>query len=221
MEEKIIKRGIDISQWNTVHNLKEAKEAGYEFCIIRCTGFKNQKKYNMPYKDSCFEKHYKMAREAGLKVGAYAYVAPVPGVDPTVHAQFILDVLKGKYFEYPIFIDVEDWLWYDKTGRTIYVNEFLREIEKHNAFVGIYGSDISTFKDMLSIDMVDENHKNILKHYTWWVARYGERPEYAVQNMTIWQFSSKGKVPGIDRTVDLNECGYDFSVIERKGMNRF
>ena len=214
-------KGIDISQFNTLSDLKAARAAGYEFCIIRCTGFKNQRKNTMPYKDNMFEKHYKLAKEAGFKVGTYAYVAPVPNSDPKKHAEFVLDILKGHSFEYPIFIDVESWLYYDKFGRTIYVNEFLREIEKHNAFVGIYGSDISTFKDMLSMDMVDENHKNILKHYTWWVARYGSRPKYATQNMTIWQYTSTGKVPGIKNNVDLNECGYDFSVIERKGMNIF
>ena len=161
------------------------------------------------------------AKEAGLKVGAYAYVAPIPGVDPKKHAEFVLDVLKGKSFEYPIYIDVESWKHYDKFGRTIYVHEFLQEIEKHNAFVGVYGSDISTFKDMLSLDLKGENMQPIMKHYTWWVARYGSKPQYATKNMHIWQFSSKGKVPGITGNVDLNECYQDFSVIERKGMNRF
>lgn len=216
-----MQRGIDISQYNTVKDLKAAKEAGYEFCIIRCTGFANQAKNTMPYKDNKFEKHYALAKEAGLKVGAYAYVAPIPGVDPKKHAEFVLDVLKGKSFEYPFYIDVEAWKHYDKFGRTIYVHDFLQEIEKHNAFVGVYGSDISTFKDMLSLDLKDENMLPIMKHYTWWVARYGSKPQYATKNMHIWQFSSKGKVPGITGNVDLNECYQDFSVIERKGMNRF
>ena len=89
------KTGIDISQFNRVNDLKKARQEGFEFCIIRCTGFKNQKKYTMPYKDNMFEKHYQMAKEAGMKVGAYAYVAPIPGVSAADHAAFVLDVLKG------------------------------------------------------------------------------------------------------------------------------
>lgn len=214
------KIGIDISQFNRVNDLKKTKQEAFEFCIIRCTGFKNQKKYTMPYKDNMFEKHYQMAKEAGMKVGAYAYVAPIPGVSAADHAAFVLDVLKGKSFEYPIYIDVESWSFMDKIGKTIYTHEFLKEIEKHNAYVGIYGSDISTFKDMLSMDLTD-NGKRILDHYTWWVARYGNEPSYAVKNKHIWQFTSKGSVSGISGDVDLDICYQDFSVIERKGMNRF
>ena len=207
-------RGIDISQYNTVKDLKAAKEAGYEFCIIRCTGFANQSKNTMPYKDNKFEKHYALAKEAGLKVGAYAYVAPIPGVEPKAHADFILDVLKGKSFEYPIYIDVESWKHYDKAGKTAYATYICGCIESHNAYVGIYGSDISTFKDMLN--------KERLYHFTWWVAKYStQKPKYATENMHIWQFSDKGKVPGIIGNVDLDECYKDFSVIERRGMNRF
>ena len=214
-------RGIDISQYNRVNDMNLVRDTGNEFVIIRCTGFSNQSKNTMPYKDSKFEKHYEMAKAVGLKVGAYAYVAPIPGIDPRDHAHFVLDVLKGKSFEFPVYIDVEAWKYYDKFGRTIYVHEFLQEIEKQNAFVGIYGSDISTFKDMLVMDLKDENMGPILQHYTWWVARYGNKPSYATRNMHIWQDSSKGIVQGITGNVDTDICYHDFSVIERRGMNRF
>ena len=63
--------GIDISQFNKVRDLKEAKAAGVDFAIIRASGQRNQKAGTMPYKDNMFEKHYDMAKQAGLKVGAY------------------------------------------------------------------------------------------------------------------------------------------------------
>lgn len=206
--------GIDISQFNKVRNLKEAKEAGVDFTIIRASGQRNQKAGTMPYKDNMFEKHYDMAKEAGLKVGAYFYVAPVPLVKAEETAEYCLDILKGHNFEMPIYLDCELWSVLDKAGNTTWCNTFMYEIEKNNAFVGLYGSDISTFKSLV--------FKNDLMHWSWWVAKYSnKKPQYATQNCHIWQYSSKGMIPGIEGNVDLNQSYLTFDVITRRGMNIF
>lgn len=206
--------GIDISQFNTVRDLKEAKNNGVEFAIVRACGQRNQKAGTMPYKDNMFEKNYSLAKEAGLKVGAYVYVAPVPLVKAEETANYVLDVLKGHNFEMPVYLDCELWTVLDKTGNTVWSNTFMYEIEKNNAYVGIYGSDISTFKSLVN--------KNDLKHWTWWVARYSDKkPQYAKENCHIWQYSSKGIIPGIEGYVDLNYSYLSFDVIKRRGMNIF
>lgn len=206
--------GIDISQFNKVRDLKEAKKGGLDFVIIRASGQRNQKAGTMPYKDNMFEKHYNLAKEAGLNVGAYFYVAPVPLVKAEDTAAACLDILKGHNFEMPVYLDCELWNVLDKTGNTVWANTFMYEIEKHNAFVGLYGSDISTFQSLVNI--------NDLKHWSWWVAKYSDhKPKYAKQNCHIWQYSNKGLIPGIEGYVDLNESFLSFDVIKRRGMNIF
>ena len=206
--------GIDISQFNRVRDLKEAKKGGLDFVIIRASGQRNQKAGTMPYKDNMFEKHYNLAKEAGLNVGAYFYVAPVPLVKAEDTAAACLDILKGHNFEMPIYLDCELWNVLDKIGNTVWANTFMYEIEKNNAFVGLYGSDISTFQSLVNI--------NDLKHWSWWVAKYSDKkPKYAKQNCHIWQYSNKGMMPGIEGFVDLNESFLSFDVIKRRGMNIF
>ena len=207
-------KGIDISKFNQVFDYNKIKEDDIDFAIIRCTGMKAQYGGAMPYKDPSFEKHYAGCKAAGLYVGAYAYIAPVAGRLPREHAEFILNVLKGKVFEMPIYIDVEAWKQKDRILNTNYVYDVCRYLEEKGAFVGVYGSDISTFKDMLQISGVEP--------FTWWVARYGKHPEYAIKNLHIWQTTSTGVISGIKGLVDLDVSYLNFpKIIKKKNLNRF
>ena len=107
-------KGIDVSRWNNAGiDFKKVKEAGYDFVIIRAVGSNG----STPYKDKKFDQFYKGAVDAGLHVGAYAYVKPSYKGDIVAEANktamFFLDVIKDKKFDMPIYIDVETW----KTNR--------------------------------------------------------------------------------------------------------
>ena len=53
--------------------------------------------------------------------------------------------------------------------------------------------------------------KNGLDRFTKWVAKYSdEKPSGISGNYDIWQYSSKGYVPGIECSVDMNICYRDF-----------
>ena len=60
-----------------------------------------------------------------------------------------------------------------------------------------------------------------LQGYTHWVAQYGKSCEYT-GTIGIWQYSSKGKVAGINGNVDLDMCYIDFpKIIKEKGFNGY
>ena len=208
-------KGIDISQFNTVTDFKKIKEAGYNFVIIRAVGSKGSK----PYKDKKFEEYYKKATEAGLHVGAYAYVKPSYSKDVVTEAsetaRFFLDQLKDKKFDMPIYIDVEAWNKKKKQDNTLYTVSFCGTCESKKYYTGIYGSDVSTFIDLLD--------KTFLLPFTWWVARYSSQPpKHATENCHMWQYTSKGSVPGIKGSVDLDQCEYLFpDIIRKKGFNGY
>ena len=53
--------------------------------------------------------------------------------------------------------------------------------------------------------------KNGLDRYTKWVAKYStEKPSGISGTYDMWQYSSKGSVPGIKGNVDMNICYRDF-----------
>ena len=89
-----------------------------------------------------------------------------------------------------------------KAKNTEYVHNFCKTLEERGYYAGIYGSDISTFKDLL--------FKDNLKHWTWWVARYGNEPSYARDSMSMWQNTSTGQVPGVLGNVDMDICYKNF-----------
>lgn len=202
-------KGIDISQFNIIKDYAAIKAAGYDFVIIRAVGSSKGKRYH----DKSFTKHYDGCTKAGLHVGAYAFFQPhLSGYNALDDALYFLDTFAAKmHFDMPVYLDVESWIK-DKKNNTKYVIEFMETLEKRGFFAGVYGSDISTFHDLV--------YKDELKPYSWWVARYGNQPKYATLNCHMWQKSSTGKIPGIIGNVDINDCYKNFpEIIERNHLN--
>lgn len=212
-------RGIDISQHNGNFNLQQAKNEGYNFAIIKA-GYTGWGDGVSKAKDQQFENNYTKAKAIGLPVGAYYFTIATNyqrGVDEA--NWFYNNCLKGKTFEYPVFIDVEN-----DTGEKYYLKKagkdattqgvigFCETMEKLGYYVGIYGSDISTFQDLVNL--------NQLNKYDKWVARYvGGKPSY-VKEYGMWQDSDKRVVAGV--TTDTNWAYKDYpAIIKGKGLNGF
>ena len=202
-------KGIDISQFNIIKDYAAIKSAGYDFAIIRCIGSSKGKRYH----DKCFVQHYEGCKKAGLHVGAYGWFQPhLSGYNALDDALYFLDNFRaGMHFDMPIYLDVEAWSK-AKKDNTRYCVDFCETLEKRGFFAGIYGSDISTFHDLV--------YKDELKPFSWWIARYGNKPKYAIENCHMWQKTSSGSVPGIIGRVDIDECYKNFpEIIERNHLN--
>lgn len=213
-------KGIDISKFQNGLNLAQAKNGGIDFVILRA-GYTGYGDGVSKAKDPTFEGFYAAAKSIGLPVGAYYFTIATnyqKGVD---EANWLYNnCLKGKQFEYPIYIDVED----DTGGRkylrnagkkatTQGIKGFCETLEKLGYYVGIYASDISGFKDMMNISE--------LTRYDKWVANYNHQPTYAT-TYGMWQYSSKGRVNGYNGNVDVNYAYKDYStIIKNSGLNGF
>ena len=203
-------KGIDISHWNGDINFDQVKAAGVEFVIIKAGG--SDKGF---YIDSKFRDNYDRAIAAGLSVGAYYFAGKkFRGIEAGVSdAERFIKILDGLKFDYPVFIDIEAQENRYKEEITDAVIAFCEEMESKGYFVGIYASDISGYKDKL-------NHDRI-KSYAHWVARYGKEPEIC-KDHGLWQYSSKGRIPGIIGSVDLDISTVDYSkTIREKGFNGY
>lgn len=206
-----MKNGIDISHWQGVIDFKQLKNnTATDFIIIKAGG--SDKGF---YKDSKFETYYASARNLGFKVGAYYFV----GKDCTsseagkLDAERFINIIKGKQFEYPLYIDIETTPKTAKAGATDAVIAFCETLENAGYYAGIYSSDISGFHDALQIER--------LTSYDKWVARYGKSPNY-VKSYGMWQYSSKGKLIGITGNVDMDISYLDYeSIMKKKHLNGF
>ena len=206
---KIVARGIDLSKHNVVNDWEKVAKS-VDFAILRAGG-----DYNKKYKDSKFELYYNACKMYGIPVGAYydcgkEFYTVEKGIDCAKH---FMGLLSGKQFEYPVYMDIEVTPAKYRKLITDAAVAFCEYMQQNRYFVGIYASDISGFMERLQIDRV--------KPYSSWVARYGNAPQY-VKAYGIWQYSSTGRINGIEGNVDLDIACFDFpKVIKGVHLNGY
>ena len=190
------RQGVDVSRWQGEIDWEQVKASGIDFVIVKAggsdAGF---------YTDKYFEKNYAGAKAAGLMVGAYYFVGKycISALDGSADAQRFLKICEGKTFDLSLFIDIETTHFDRKRGATDAVIAFCDVIEKGGYMSGVYASKVSGFVDRLE----DSRLTNIIH----WVAQYNDKCTYK-GNYLIWQKTSKGRVPGINGNVDLDEINY-------------
>lgn len=213
------KFGIDISTWQKGFSFTQAKNEGVEFAIIR-GGFTGYGKSKSQAKDDQFEAHYKNAKINGLGVGCYFFSRAVSKEEGEKEARFLYEnCLKGKQFEYPIYIDVEDKYYQAKAGKQAVTNAiigFCEYLENKGYYVGVY-ANTNWFNNYMCLDQ--------LKAYDKWIAQWStNRPNSPEGGM--WQFGGEtnkirsNKIAGV--TCDQNYAYKDYpSIMKNTGLNGF
>ena len=211
--------GIDISTFQRGINLAQAKSEGVEFVILRAgyTGYGNGVSKAI---DDQFETHYRNAKANGLGVGAYWFSRATTYDNGRAEAEYMYNnCLKGKQFEYPIAIDVEDTYYQSKASKMAVANAikgFCEYLEAKGYYVSIYANTnwFNNYIDTSSLTQYDK-----------WVASWGtSQPSNPTGG--LWQFGGEtnkirtNKVAGM--TVDQNYAFYDYpNIMKSKGLNGY
>lgn len=203
-------KGIDVSSWQGDIDFKQVKSSGIKFVIIRA-GYGRE----VNQKDNRFEQNYKNAKAAGLDVGAYWYSYAISPDDALQEAKACIEVIKGKQFDYPIYLDLEERSQFAK-GKAFcdsIVKTFCTEIERNGYYAGLYCS-ASPLADYVS--------KDVASKYAIWVAQYYNKCTYTDNRVGIWQHTSNGLINGINGYVDCNIAYVDYpSIIKSGGFNGY
>ena len=199
-------KGIDVSKWQGVIEWSKVKKSGIDFAILRLgyTGAKSGE----PTLDSQFLRNIEQCKKVGMNVGVYYYSTATSTAQAKNEANFVIQQLKGKKVQYPIYIDTEDTRQakLSKSKLTKVVKAFCDTMEKAGYYVGIYASK-SWFVEHLS--------DSKLKAYDKWVAQYNTACNYKGK-YGMWQYTDKGTVRGISGNVDLNACYKNYPAIMKK-----
>lgn len=196
--------GIDVSEHQGEIDFDKLMTTGkVDFMIIRA-GYGR----NAHQKDLYFERNYAEAKKRNIPVGAYLYSYATDGVEGAIQeANNMLGFLEGKTFELPVFFDIEDpsQQAIDKQTQTQMCLAFGKIMQGAGYKAGIYSS-----KNWL-MNNIDLNQ--IPEDYSLWVAAFGYNdgnvPEEEFKfpgYHDIWQFTSRGKLNGINGFVDMNIC---------------
>ena len=92
--------GIDVSTYQNVIDWPTVAQNNH-FAIIRAG-------YGFGHIDNYYETNYQNAKAAGVKVGAYWYSYASSASDAVQEANYAVQALKGKQFEWPIYYDIEE-----------------------------------------------------------------------------------------------------------------
>lgn len=196
---------IDVSTFQQNIDFKKVKAAGIIAVIIRA-GYGRE----TSQKDTQFETHYKNAKAAGLKIGAYWYSYANSVNDAEREAAACLACIKGKTFDLPIYYDMEDGsqTHLGKSTLTKFAKAFCEVIKAGGYRAGVY-ANLNWFNNYL-------DYAALKKSYSIWLAQYASKND---KDCDIWQNSSTGKINGINGNVDTNII-YNSSVIRNSSDNK-
>ena len=146
--------------------------------------------------DKCFRKNVAACERLGIPYGLYIYSYAGNTSAADGEANHALRCAKGCQLSLPIYYDLEE----SKLGQVAASNMriFGAKIEKAGYWAGLYSGEYYY-----------NTHLKSVTNYTKWIAKYGSNSgkpgtKPNVSNVAIWQYSSRGKIPGITGYVDVN-----------------
>ncbi|MCI9064231.1 MAG: LysM peptidoglycan-binding domain-containing protein [Clostridia bacterium] len=205
-----MKMGIDISSHNGYIDMAKVKKSNVSFIILRVG-------YGIENLDEYFFRNYKEVQKYNIPVGVYFYSYATNKVEALKEAQFVMNTIRGLNIEYPVYIDMEDSDGYKNSRRVTYstcidiCEAFCDFIEKQGYYVGIYAN----------LDWLNNKINNSrLDRFDKWVAQWNDKCDYK-KKYGLWQYSSKGKISGINTNVDLNYALKDYmQIIKSANLNQ-
>ncbi len=190
--------GIDISTYQGVVDWEAVAQSGVEFVILRA-GYRGTSQ-GLLYEDETFQRNFKGARKAGLKIGAYFFSQARNAQEAAEEAEFVAEILDGEELDLPVFYD---WELVDGSSRITDLYEipmtecalaFCQVVQEAGYRAGVYFNQSYGY---YHLDMTK------LQDYTLWLAEYNETPGFDY-HFHLLQYTDKGEVAGIETPVDLN-----------------
>ena len=183
--------GIDVSNHQGIIDWRKvATDKNIQFVYIKATE-------GATYIDKSYKRNITEARKNGLKVGSYHYLR---NISPVVSQfQNFINVVNRDSQNLIPMVDVEDSISKDS------IRLFCKLVEDHYGKKPvIYGTNKS-YNLYCAPDFND---------YILMIGRYGPKKPVikGSGHYDIWQFSEKGKIPGISKNVDLDRFHPNFSV---------
>ncbi len=185
--ENVPLEGIDVSHYQGLIDwqaISKNKNIGYVF--IKATEGES-------LVDDTYRYNIEEARKAGLKVGSYHYYRP--NADMEMQFQNLTSQIRSNEQDLAVIIDVENR---GRKSHATFISDlkkFIKRVEEHYKSKPI----IYTFQNFYNKYLSGE-----FSGYKLMVAKYHEEePELNDgSKFTIWQYTSKGEIEGIDGFVD-------------------
>lgn len=196
--------GIDVSYWQGTIDWNKVAASGIKFAMVRVQHGKDM--------DTRYKINLKEADRVGISTGAYVYSTATNVDEAKAEAYSMVNALKGYNITYPVAYDLESERYQGNLSnrtRTDMVLAFKKIIEANGYKFVLYVN-----KNWLE----NKLNYNELKGVDIWFARYRDynlnfdnpndkgdsKIKFPSDMVTMWQYTSEGKVSGISGNVDLD-----------------
>lgn len=192
--------GLDLSSHQGDINWQKVKDTGIDFVIIR-VGYRGYET-GLINEDQRFREYIQAAENYGFNVGVYFFSQAVNTEEAVEEAEYVLSMIKDYRISMPIAYDMEQASDHDriedltKEERTQAALAFAKIIKEAGYTPIVYGSS-SWLENEIAMEDIQDT-------CGFWVASYTKKKLPMSHQYEIWQYSNKGRVPGISVDVDLN-----------------
>ena len=210
---------MDVSRWQGGIDWDKVKASGLVSGVMLkavSTNRKLSKRKDGLYIDPTFEHNYAECKRLGIPVGVYYYTYATDKEMADAELALLKTALTEKTFELPISVDVED----NKIKKlstqalTDLAAYALATVEQWGFYAMLY-TGLYFGRDNLYMTGA------ALKPYDVWLAAYRSKKPAPEWSFGLWQYTSKGKIPGVSGDVDLSVPYKDYAgIISKKGLTR-
>ena len=195
-----MKRGIDVSVFQSGINWERVRASGVEFAMIKATQGRSEQNASLRlFTDSYFIRNMLGAGKAGIEIGVYHYLTAQAVSEAIEEAEYYLSVIapyKGAVSLYAA-VDVESkYLPDDKNMLTMIINAFCKRIQGAG-----YTPMVYTNPNFL------KNRIGDISVWPLWLALWRDKKYVPTKadypNIRIWQWGAES-VDGIVGMVDAN-----------------
>ena len=192
--------GIDVSEYQPEVDWQQVKDYGVDFVIVRL-GYRGYGEAGKLVEDSMFRSHVEGALAAGLDVGVYFFSQAVNQAEAEEEAQFVLERIRDYDIKGPVVYDTEEIK--NDTARTDNLDgkAFTDHCITFCDAVKAAGYETMIYANMkwmaFTLDLTR------LTDYEKWYADYEPLPQCPYE-ISMWQYTETGQVPGINGNVDMN-----------------
>lgn len=191
--------GIDVSHWQNEINWSEVKRSGIRFAFIKATEIPD--KSTKLHVDEMLEKNIQGAQENGIHWSAYHFFRT--HIDPVIQAKLFCETV-GDFSSMPPVLDLE--VAGSRGERLNYkVKLFLEEVKRLSGRRPIIYTSGGFWRSYMCCEK--RSHSDWAREYTLWSAQYTNlwpTPIYPWAGWEFWQYTDKGKIPGVITNVDMN-----------------
>lgn len=196
---------IDVSHWDGDIDLKAWQSRRGLWAVIAKAGGDEGGRY----RDSKFQRNYKLAKDLGLHVGAYYYTTSTTVGAAREDARHFCDLLDGCDLDMPCYMDVEDAAQFALSRRALtdVIKAFCDEVAACGRMAGLYTGGSAWNNNM---------YPEELRRYAIWIAYWKQTWPTDCGDFGMWQQGcmrlSDGDVRFGDTSgyTDLDWCRVDY-----------